>query len=383
MNKKSLFLIITVLTATSPTCDAMKRPSETTISEKTNHLIPAKKPRAVACFPNNIVAISSPDDCSIYDFSANKKIMELSNTNELRERQSIVAHPNGKVVAFYRNETLKIHDITTGNKIGECCVDTTQCPPTFNPVHDTILICKDIQTIESFDYKTNSCRSYSIPALNQIQPIIKIAHHPTKEELILLDGSYKLNIVQLNTNPATKITIPIKEPVIDASYSPDGSCIALNLGEYGCNILNTKTHTYKDLISDKNEWLGDMVFKPNSFILATVSNQDKQIYCWNTKTEKLIASIPLASTKKYHNANQNSGNQRINFSCDGTKLITAYNDECFIIKVPFEAIYQPNAKNKSLFAYWTLQQNNTIPHDIKILLIQYLLETFKFSLTNY
>ena len=119
-----------------------------------------------------------------------------------------------------------------------------------------------------------------------------------------------------------------------------------------------------------------MVFHPTSSILAILPNEGQRICYWNAKTQKLITTTSLITTNNTQNYCDpcNTFSQRIDFSCDATKVIVALEDECLVLEVPFELLsnelYQPHTKNKAIFALWALQQyhhdNNYFPQDIRI-----------------
>lgn len=385
---KYFYLSATLFIAASQQCHAMRRPPcpvEIIPNPALITTLTIKNPQSALWIDNNNVAIVSNDGCSIYDTSTNEKVKKL--TDGFPGSTSITLHPNKKLLAITYNGYLQIYNTLTNEKIYENNLKQWCDLPAFNSMDDTIVIGKfnnDFDNgIHSFNYKNNSHKLYSLQDRTNVYT--KIEFHPTKQECTLSIGNRPARILSLNNDPLITREVVTSEYHFRGinKYSPDGSLIAVGSTE-GCYIFNPESGVHNLLIGTQNKSVYAMVFHPTSSILAILPNDGQRICYWNAKTQKLIATTSLITTNNTKNdyIPDSTFNQRIDFSCDATKVIVALENECLVLEVPFELLsnelYERNTKNKAIFALLVLQQylhdDSCLPQDIVHFLIENLLQ---------
>ena len=407
MNK--LFTIFTALLCItgSPFCNGMNNTPLSTNAKILKEITIIKKPYSVTCFPNNKIVIAGTNQkghyvSSIYDFFNDTEI-PITNykSDEGLRTESVAAHPNKKIFAVHSLPTLALYDIDNGNKLYEKPLNNYYIgTPVFNPANNTILIGNN-RGLDEWDYENNVCTTHPFEDMSTYRKIIM---HPTKPSGIILEISqdHILSTFEYDTNNTfvtTGITLPSAITYANtAQYSGDGSLIAFCHDPYKCSILNLKSkETYPFINNNITQGtFSGMASSPISFTVATLYVNEKlqrsYILYGNAKKSTLLTTTPLPiSLKNYIGEfiSLSAFFDRLNFFSDGTKLVIALHDKCLVVEVPFEAQYQPETKEKCAFALWLFKNykdengNNILPQEIAHLVIYNLLQTCKYSFTNY
>ena len=178
-------------------------------------------------------------------------------------------------------------------------------------------------------------------------------------------------------------------------YSPDGSQITIEYYNPQCSILDLTSGECYDLFSWQNlQKSYGVVYHPTSFIVAAVFLGKDNIYhltYYNTKTNRHVATmlLPFPPERPYESSLVDPTDQCIDFSYDGKTLLAVLGKKHLVLEIPFEALYQPDTKEKCIFALWVLKNykdkngNNILPQELAQLLTYNLLRACKYSFTNY
>ena len=178
-------------------------------------------------------------------------------------------------------------------------------------------------------------------------------------------------------------------------------------GESGCSIVDVSPNKkVKKISEDVWECLSaihfseqnriiNMAFHPNSAYIAIIlenscreDKPDKQIFIKYLETKKndtfttikkenIITKIDDDSIDFTIKNNPSS----LSFDCYGKyALITLYN-KCFHVPVPFNVVYQDDAKERTTLLHWLLKNypvdNTVLPDDIRTIITQIFLEMLK------
>lgn len=386
--KHQLNLIVTILCIAPTFCNAMENKALLTPAKILTTITSMRKPKQVICFPNDIVAIKGKDGCRLYDCATCDHATDEKFTQLPIDPSSvhgIAALPHKQLLAIRNNtdHNIIIFDTSTGNKIGEShSTKYISTLPIFNPTDDTIITISGNNTHRIFNYKNNTLKKH-------YKSDTPMAFHPTQQGHVLYTNHKRITLQELNEDSFTiKKTFDMPDVIYDCMYNPDGSLIGVVNTNSKLILLDSTTGRGKDK-PFRNLSLYAMAFHPSNFILATFSftNPDDPtgiISYWNTKTMSVLAQTKL----KLILFSPTYDAQLMDFFCDGTKLIVALKHRCLVLEVPFDALYQPNTKNKCRFADLILQNyhydnENVLPNDVKHLVVKYLLAASRYSLTNY
>jgi WD40 repeat protein len=330
-------------------------------------------PRQALYLTNNRVAISGEKGCSIIDPTTDTLIKQISYISY----PHIALHPNATKIALAYPEKVTIYNAQTGEQewnIKNPLLSTTIISSIFSPLEDSILI--------NYPHNTTCHTRYNHKYLffaaehhHPNRPII--AFHPTKSLMCIADNPGDMTIIYQKTcNIESRLFSNASHEFCE--YSPNGSLIALG-NKKSMYILDPEsTDPQTPLKIKKGERVSCIKFHPNSAVLATLSNIRSIVRYWDVVTQQLIVSMAPLSAYCSDFFNKNT----LSFSPDGKNLLVTVSDKCFVTPVPFEIIYQSDAKKRAPFAYWLLKNyqrthNNEIPDEIIQLLMYTLLETLK------
>jgi len=343
---------------------------------------------SILSITNTRIAISYPDGCSIWDYSTNKKIFQLIQHNKCSRNQYITLNKDRtKLALSYINSTkfteshLSIYNTSTGKKIWKTTLSSsTTDSPAFSPTDDDVILIGDFKDgILCFNYTNNTIRKYPFPF--EKTGIFNVpSFNPTKEEYITSRGS----IYTLSTN---ELLFDLDSYFTSSKYSPSGKLIVLCDIHGSCAIFETQSQKINYLIKEPSSCcnkIDAIDFDQTSRILAIIPSLGKSIEYWNAETRTLIAISELPEQYKKIAYSPTSCN-RITFSPNGKKIVIATGNQCLILQVPFEliynmeAVYIPDTKNKCISLLSILNQftSVSIPPDIKRLLIYSFLKISK------
>jgi len=307
---------------------------------------------------NNRIAISYPGGCSIWDYSTNKEIFQLIQHKEHSHLHHITLNDNRtKLALFYMSPItsieshLSIYSTSTGGLIWKArIINNSLKIPVFSATDDNAILLEALAcnpTKEEYITHRGSCHTLS-----------------TREELFNLNGFFS-----------------------SAKYSPSGKIIVLCNIDGSCDILDTQSKEINHLIKEpkfKYDKTDAMDFDPTGHILAIIPPLSKSIEYWNAETWTLIAISELPEQYSRIKSSPTSYN-RITFSSSGKEIIIAMKNQCLVLQVPFELIYDmedtyiPDTTKKCLSLLSILNQfiSIPIPLDIKYLLIYCFLKISK------
>ncbi len=372
-----LDILIAIHISIVASCTAMELPS-------------IKNPQQALFLTNDHVIISHKHGCTIIDIKTNKEIIKLNK----KSFPHLALHPNKKKVAITHDNSVKIYTTKTGQlewNVKKSLIHTPVASSIFSPLSDDTIFMsyQCVPIIIKYTYPQNRfciLGSSQLRLFQQNPPTI--AFHPTKPHTCSAYNPGKISIFNEETFE-TKTILPITDMHPFCEYSPNGSYIAVG-NQHDILILDSYTETeisdYSQSIEmfslskkDKDQFL-TMTFHPNSAILATLSNHNGIVHYWDVATRKPIIELPplhINATKIYKGKRP-----CLSFSPHGKDLIITFKNNCYMMPVPFEAIYQADAKNIAPFVCWIFKNylfdaDNMLPHDITRLLVYTLLETLK------
>jgi WD40 repeat protein len=338
---------------------------------------------------NNRVILSHQHGCSIIDLQANKEIIKVSN----KCCPHLALNHDTTKVAVSSDDSVKIYSTKTGDlewNVQEPFPHTPLIASSiFSPLQDAIFISyENMYTITKHIYEQHP-RCCILPfdgsPLHSNPPTL--AFHPKGHQICVAHNPGDISIYN-NATAEQKTIVSVVNSYPFCAYSPDGNYIAAG-DEYNIFILNP--HKKQDikslkalkkcaLLKKKDNQCIAMAFHPNSAVLTTLSKKNGAVQYWNVATRRLITTMPplfcydkkLSAYYRYH----------LSFSSDGENIVITYQNNYHITSVPFEVIYQDQAKSKSTFAYlifksYLFDKHSKLPHEIVILLMRMVLETLK------
>ena len=358
---------------------------KTSISETKiiNFLNRTKECTSIICLSEKHAVLAAYDYCTLFDLSNYQKIAQLEDSKVVKHSVCINTDPNKKLLLVRDNTHITLYDTKNYAQIWEKNIYTKCYEFIINPINKEILI-GTYDNLVAFDYMNNHTieKAFNIPNDHTI------IFSPTEKEYIIYPKKHqKLPLKQYdNQHIFLKEYNLSHNDIWECKYSPDGSLLSINHTN-GCAILdlNTSKHTY--LIKNYQD-IYSINFNPHSFIVAILegvtSHAKVEMSYWNAKKQQLLTkkTLPMIWWKYPHD-------NCMDFICDGTKIIVAGDIESLVIEVPFEALYQPDTKEKCAFALWVLKNykdnsgTNVLPPELAQLLTYNLLQTHKYSFTNY
>lgn len=352
-------------------------------------------PRQALFLTDDRVIISHQEGCSIITLS-DKKTTKLSD----EKFPHIALHQNKKKVAISSPNLVKIYALETEElikTIKEPLINTLIAATILSPLDDTFYISyKHIPTITKHTYSQDKFIIIGSEKYQRNAPTI--AFHPTQRIICCADNPGDLSTYNEETLEKKRLKATI-DLYPFCEYSPNGLCIAAG-DRHFIYILNpckkTKISNYSTahekfalIKENKEDRFLAMTFRPHSTVLATlVKQKTKQcliIAYWNIATRKPIITTHIASCNYKYNEYIPAYKHTpayLSFSPHTNNLLITLKNNCYLIPVPLEAIYQANMEKKCTFAYWCLQnchidQHTALLQDILILLIYALRETYK------
>jgi len=360
-------------------CFAMENKPNKTPANIIHTIDTIKKPQSVVTFQGDIIAIEGYTECSIYNIAKKQEICRINNNDDIK---CIAGHPTKPLLAIISANNLqqgylRIYDVVTGDRIAELQKNGLRCPLVFNQTNGTLIVRYLWDTLCIHDCKTLA-EITSSTITTQSVPII--AFSPTTNECAFCTNR-TITIVDTKNNftPTNKEASIAPNSTTTLIYNPKGSLI--------CNTYYSKYYIIDPALTPK-AYKGNfkaIAMNPTNLILAGFSVENACIDYINTQNNgQILASTNL---KNFNIAHLCHG-QYIQFFSDGKRIIVVGNDKCYVLEVPFDALYQPETKDKCISALWALSKcidnnNKLLLQDIKNLLIQYLLSTCKYSLTNH
>jgi len=363
MTKKINFYTLLLLAAHISSFCAINNNKPKPLPAKNIATIAVNNVQSILPITNNHIALSSLIGCCIWNSSTNKEIFQLIQHSDCSNFHQIVLNKNRKKLALSyinMNEPNYRHLIVYNTSTGERMLTTTITNNTFD-------------TIPAFSTTNDNAILINALCFNAtkeeyITPCGSIYTLSTKEEIFRLDSNFTYG-----------------------KYSPSGKLIGL-CDMYGsCAIFDTQSKEINYLITETSTSCPSRIdaidFDPTSHILAIIPSFGISIEYWNAETRNLIAISELSEQyfKAYHDPTKHN---RITFFPNGKKIIIATGNQCLILQVPFELIYNmeaayiPDTKNKCITFISVLSLLNQfmkvpIPPDIKRLLIYSFLKISK------
>jgi len=337
---------------------------------------------------NNEVIIIGVNKHVIYDTNTKKITTVLANYEEEHVSTITSINQQKNKIAVTQNFYLKIYEIPHGNILWQG--DAPQYDQSvFNSSDDTLCMLPYSQTLHyvAIDYKKNIPPSIILDQ-DFTQPPLRFSSIVSRQNADELTCISCQHIAKICNDIATPFyTFSEKKKRIDKSTcNNDGNIFVFDCTDNSVHVVNTALKTEKILIKEHNFTTRVMKFLPNSNILATITDADKEIKFWNVHTQKLIAAIHLDelyySTPSHLHINSNS-QERMNISPDGTQLILTNLRQCYVIKIPLDAQYLPNTQHKCIFTFCLLNTMDILPLDVIQYLVHSLLAMHKYSFTTY
>jgi hypothetical protein len=331
----------------------------------------AKHPRQAIFITDHQAIINGEDGCSIVDLQKNKEVKKISDC----KWQHLALHPNKTKIALYNTDELKIFDTQTGNE--EWKRNNLEIKSIVFDNQNVIFLVQDHNYIKKIDYQETQftdLRHYGIYT----------GLYSPKNIYFMLTAEFlgtAISVLDNNHSLDFKKYIKITADSNFFKCSPNGSLLTIG---------NSQTLRLLDVSDDYKtcgflNWskIGFKVlqFHPNSLYITRLVHKETGIYLvyHNKKGHPTAGTlIPINESKK---KSPESDSASISFAPNGKNaLVTLYN-QCISVPVPFEIIYQDDAKKKAISAYWALKNYKTntydIPQEINQHLLYSLLETLK------
>ncbi len=325
--------------------------------------------------PKTII-ISHKEGSTIHHLPTNTVLKKISDIPS----PHLALHPNRKLCALTYAKEVKIYSIQMA---------TLKWQPHeaahFNQISDFIAsilkpLDPHIMTLQKGDcgiidcnYKTGGWTSRVHGHNGQLAPTIafhpneKIMCHAQNEGYISFHSTIDFRI----TVPPISIVQPEECSHTFCQFSPDGFLLVEGNKEGFC--IRDKDN-YKSVAMGN---IHEIIFHPNGKFVITLSQPNNKITYWDITDTHLnrIISIPCSSNKE--NPVTEHKHMHTYLSCDphGEKLLVILSKQCLILSIPFRLIYEPQAREECIFAYFALQAH--LPKDIRQVLIRELLTLCK------
>ncbi|HLW72490.1 MAG TPA: WD40 repeat domain-containing protein [Candidatus Babeliales bacterium] len=347
--------------------------------------IAVKKPKQAAFLTNNLVIINHRNGCGIFDLHTHKEVKKITDI----ECEHFAIHPHNQIIAISRQDGVTLYNIKTGTNIDHINNHFYPHPiisTSFSPLTKNIIIRYEYQNeIIDYDYANKTSYSWQHTHNTTMGPP-KITFHPTQPYICFGHGCTPNSHIDIfdykaqHKNPYNKTVQKLHTEHINfCEWSPNGSFFAHG-NQYNVNViqdpLDWYMHITKLSIEKDDEQFVKIKFHPNSFFIATLSSPNHIVCYWDVTTYEPMSCLSLLFADTICSAPKNSD---LAFSDDGKKLIVTLNNKCVILPVPFELIYQPEAKELLPYFLFILKnyQQMRLPQDIIRELIYTVLETFK------
>jgi WD40 repeat protein len=383
--KKLLYLItILVCMQTFRSCIAMEQESKTKpiILQKINGV---QQPCCGLFRGNREVIISDGNGCGIYDVMTDNELKKI----DAIPLQHIALHPNGNLCALSDSSRIKIYNMVTG------IIEKTFYVPDitasiFEPLYDSINILHgNHQHITHCNYRTHRTE-YRSHGHSKRAPAI--AFHPTQPIMCIAQNKGTILFYDITAGTFNKcLNPPIDRKtwhICDkkhrlCQFNRDGSL--LMIGEKHRFYAKSKDGTELDIIFEQQRALHDVIFHKNGKILISLSQPDNELSFWDIPANrspfpKPIFSMSCSSSKDNPPAERRHMHSYLSCNRSGKDLLVVLSNECLVIPVPFEAIYEPDTKDKCILSYLVLQEY--LPKDLLHMFIAKLLKVHKRRLEN-
>lgn len=397
MNNNLHFIIIHCLIAVAP-CTAMELDlKKCNLFEKPkilSEITIIKEPWQAEYLAEDRVIINGKDGCCIINPKTNKAIKKIDV-----QAQHFALHPTTKKIAF-SGENPAIYS-TTGDR--EVFIQANNLPITksvFDPLNNHILL-EQAGYSGSYDCETGHKAEMGAGRISFI------AFHPTQKLIYMchpIGGWFSKPCIETyssttleqtdriglgdHCNPTYILCSPngawiAVQYVNKAVYiikhhdqTPITHCIELPTIKNTLFIMNPVTDTLTAIQHNYNNPRVDILFHPNSAVLATVMplcidrERHEIVFYWDVITQQLITTMPPFPTR-YHHIHKN-----IAFSPNGKELMVVLPDKCITLPVPFEVLYNTTEKLPHLYLFllkeWLNQHD--MPNDVQKIIASNLIQ---------
>ena len=341
-----------------------------------------KEPLQAEYLAEDRILVNGYDGCSIINPATKKEIKKIDV-----QAPYFAIHPTTKKIAFGgKNPAI----YSSSGELETLINSSSITKPVFDPLHNNILLEEVNGYSTSYDCATGH------KARMGAGKISLIAFHPTQKISYMchpIGGWFSnpcIEIYSTTTSQQTnRIGLGYHCNPTHILCSPNGSLIAVQNGNkavyiierttqkqhFGFQkiiklptikstqfIMNPVTDTLTAIQYSADDTWVDILFHPNSAVLATVmqlyiDHESHQIvFYWDVITQQLITTMPpLPSCSRHIHKN-------IAFSPDGKILMVVLPDKCITLPVPSEVLY--DTTEKLPYLYWFLLKEYSNQHDV-------------------
>lgn len=368
MTKTFYFTAIVVCAPIFQPCNAMEPKAQHPILQIIKSI---EEPSCGHFISPEKVIISHKKGVSIHHLPTNTVLRKISDVPS----PHLALHPNKKLCVWFSEDKLRIYD----TKEGILQYEAGSIPITasvFDPLNEDIIVLlhhDDHPCITRLNYKTKFW-------IDKALPRSVIAFHPTEKVMCRAENNGILSIHDsnclqvLDNHPATRQTHSPRRHKF-CQFSPDGSLL-MEGDERGFRIRHNK----KDILrpcSVGNVNIHEIIFHPNGQFVITLSQPNNKISYYDLINVPPNPTISMSCSSSEDNPPTAHRHMRTYLSCDenGENLLVILSKQCLIVPIPFEVIYQPQAKEECILAYFALQAH--LPKDVRQVFIRKLLTLCK------
>lgn len=396
----SLFLLLSFAINTRSLL-SMNSTDSSQASDKNQYCIKTEitNPQCATFLSNTKIAIAGVTECSIINLNP-KEIVINQHTFvrpiciALNSKKSLYALSGLDKINVYNAQSGELHHNSQ-------CTSTIKRPIVFNPQNPLQLFYRQSNMLHCIDLPSfpneaaNACNGHYI---NNKSVTNYFVSHPTQDKFLECGqmGRTSDSTCYIYSQPCSNhlnlYTLPQEYNIISAEYDKNGDKFAINTKCKGIVIVKLDkdttplSYSYFDKNAEENSNslspYQAMQFHTNNITLALLTSNNVVEY-WNSLSGKKITEdvikLPESSPHTSSTINDEFPLQRLSISPNGKKILIALNKYCFILDVPFYAIFQGDSLHQIITAYLSLKEyvvvrGGDIPNDVLYLLFRKYLE---------
>lgn len=202
--------------------------------------------------------------------------------------------------------------------------------------------------LTTYNYGKKNLESRPIPSYFEC-PSAPISCHPIQQKIMYPSSENTYSTIRCTKQYTIKLGCTTHEPIISATYNPEGDRIAIIYDQKGFSIYNPITNfRYNIPITKYPKKVVATAFHPHHPIIAVLFD-DNALQYWNYQTMELLAARLHSKKKSDWFELLHLTTEHLSFSPDGKKLIVAFKNKCVVFHVPCRTFI--------LIIYWLFKKH--------------------------
>ncbi len=227
----------------------------------------------------------------LWDLKTNKLLHTL--TGHKSDVLSVAFSPDGKTLATCSKEDVRLWN-TEGGHNRSIINHFAILDVAFSPDGKTLASGNDDNTVSLWDKKSAKLINTLIGHKERVSNVVFSPHGET-----LASADYN-NVLLWNVKTGEHLHTlsTIENYNYSLVFSPDGETLAFKCPSSTVNLYDTQTKKITTHSKEKH-WVINMTFNPDGQLHALLGGKNRNRSLWNIKTDELLYSLTLPSTKRY------------------------------------------------------------------------------------